>query len=182
MEEETSATTNLLSLWPVHAGPPLDPESPRATIMKRAHSDKLRLCSAIEDIADQLPANVDRLRCLAVANTLVPLLRSIHRYEEDVVFAAFECANGIGGTAAHTIERLRAEHVEDACLADEITEALLAIGHGARPANPEALGYMLRAFFETVRRHVAFEREHILPVIGASAAKCGDRGSICSKD
>ena len=173
MAADNPATTDLLGPWPemVLAGLPSSQEPPRITVMERAHVETLRLCAAIEEIADQLPADVDRLRCLAVASTLVPLLRSIHRYEEDVVFAAFESAVGADGAAARTTERLRAEHVEDECLADEITETLLAIGHGAKPDNPEALGYMLRVFFETVRRHVAFEREHILPAIGAIPAR-----------
>ncbi len=29
----------------------------------------------------------------------------------------------------------------------------------------EKLGYMLRGFFTGVRRHLAFEREYILPII-----------------
>ncbi|TIT74091.1 MAG: hemerythrin domain-containing protein, partial [Mesorhizobium sp.] len=64
-----------------------------------------------------------------------------------------------------SIQRLRAEHVEDECFADEITEILLAIGHGERVDNAEAIGFMLRGFFESLRRHIAFEREHVLPLI-----------------
>ncbi|TFF20657.1 hemerythrin domain-containing protein [Jiella endophytica] len=30
----------------------------------------------------------------------------------------------------------------------------------------EALGYMLRGFFEGLRRHIAFEEEHLLPLLG----------------
>jgi hypothetical protein len=48
-----------------------------------------------------------------------------------------------------------------------LTEILLEIGHGGAVENPEALGFMLRAFFETIRRHVAFEREHVIPTIAA---------------
>ena len=40
---------------------------------------------------------------------------------------------------------------------------LYGIGHGGEISNPEALGFMLRAFFDTVRRHMAFEREHMFP-------------------
>lgn len=62
--------------------------------------------------------------------------------------------------------RLRAEHVEDECFAGEVTEILLAIGHGETVENPEAIGFMLRGLFENLRRHIAFEREHVLPMIG----------------
>lgn len=47
---------------------------------------------------------------------------------------------------------------------------LFEIGHGAAIANPEALGFMLRAFFDSVRRHIAFEREHVLPAVKARMA------------
>lgn len=135
-----------------------------AAVMRRAHFEKLRLCEVLEEIADSLPGRVDRLKCLGVANMLVPLLREIHRYEEDTIFPAYEAVHG--DTEASTTRRLRAEHVEDECFADEVTEVLLAIGHGRTVANAEALGFMLRGLFETIRRHIAFEREHILPMIG----------------
>lgn len=136
------------------------PETVPAAIIRRAHSEKLRLCEALEEIADSLPGQVDRLKCLGIANVLVPLLRDIHRYEEDVIFPAYEIVAGCGATT----RRLRAEHTEDECFADEVTETLLAIGHGDAVANPEAVGFMLRGMFETMRRHIAFEREHVLPL------------------
>ena len=136
-------------------------------MMADAHRRKLDLCAALEDIADSLPGPVDVLKCLCVANSLVPLLRDIHRIEETVVFPTFEARQGNG--AARSTQRLRAEHVEDEAFAYELTEVLLTIGHGAAIPNPEAVGFMLRGFFETIRRHVAFEREHILPVISADA-------------
>ncbi|MER9722669.1 MULTISPECIES: hemerythrin domain-containing protein [unclassified Mesorhizobium] len=134
--------------------------------MKRAHLEKLQLCDALERIADTLP-RVDSLACLAAANAIVPLLRNIHQYEETVIFPAYEAA--LTGSDANLVStrRLRAEHVEDECFAGEVTEILLAIGHGETVENAEAVGFMLRGFFESLRRHIAFEREHVLPMIGA---------------
>ncbi|TIS86053.1 MAG: hemerythrin domain-containing protein [Mesorhizobium sp.] len=132
--------------------------------MKRAHGQKLQLCDALEKIADALPG-VDRLQCLGTANAIVPLLRNIHQYEETIVFPAYEAAAGSNANLAST-RRLRAEHVEDECFASEVTEILLAIGHGKTVENAEAIGFMLRGFFESMRRHIAFEREHVLPAIG----------------
>jgi hemerythrin-like domain-containing protein len=138
-----------------------------AATMKRAHFEKLRLCEALEEIADSLPDHVDRLKCLGIANLLVPLLRDVHGYEEDVIFPAYEMAVGRGAEDS-TIQRLRAEHIEDECFAGEVTEALLAIGHGEAITNADAVGFMLRGMFETLRRHIAFEREHVLPQIGVA--------------
>jgi hemerythrin-like domain-containing protein len=134
--------------------------------MTNAHHSKLRLCEALEEIADRLPGDVDRFRCLEIASSLVPLLRRCHEYEEEVVYPAFEAAHAGASGACVTVNRLKTEHVEDECAAQDLSEVLLAIGHGEAIDNPEAVGFMLRAFFEAVRRHVAFERDHVLPAIG----------------
>lgn len=134
--------------------------------MERAHARKLDMCALLEEIADSLPERVDALKCLAAANTLAPLLRDVHRFEENAVFPVFEARSTACGRYAGSTHRLKAEHMEDEAFAEELTEALMAIGHGEPMSNPEALGFMLRGLFETIRRHVAFEREHVLPIIG----------------
>jgi hemerythrin-like domain-containing protein len=98
-----------------------------------------------------------------VASSLVPLLRECHRFEEEIVFPAFARRAGAGGN--EVVARLVAEHVEDDCAAEDLSEALLAYGHGEAIENPEAFGYMLRALFESMRRHIAFERYHVLPAL-----------------
>lgn len=134
--------------------------------LSHAHAIKLDLCDQLETIADSLPSRVDRLLCLRVASQLVPWLRQCQVYEEEVVFPAFLKAGP--DSRAESIRRLEAEHVQDECAAQDLTDILLSIGHGAAIANPEALGFMLRALFEALRRHVAFEREHLLPEIEGS--------------
>ncbi|MFE0013225.1 hemerythrin domain-containing protein [Mesorhizobium sp. NPDC059054] len=140
------------------------PEETRrpALVMQRVHDNKLALCAALEAVADALPDGVCRAECLRIASLLVPLLRQAHAYEDDVIFPAYAAA---APDAALTINRLRVEHVEDESFADEVTEILLAIGHGEPIANAETMGFMLRGLFETLRRHIAFEREHVLPAI-----------------
>jgi hypothetical protein len=140
------------------ACPPLRP-APCEGIQHR-HAAKLVLCDALERIADALPGPVDRHLCLTVAARLVPLVRDAQRYEEEAVFPLF----AIDDQRIASVRRLEAEHVEDETLAGDLTESLLSIGHGARIENSEALGFMLRAFFEALRRHIAFEREHVVPL------------------
>ncbi|MFZ5673087.1 MAG: hemerythrin domain-containing protein [Pseudomonadota bacterium] len=129
--------------------------------MRRLHAAKIELCVALEAVADDLPGRVDRFGCLTIASNLVPLLRACHRLEEEAVFPAFIARCG----ERTVIARLKTEHLEDECAAEDLTEMLLAVGHGEAVANPEAFGYMLRAFFEAMRRHIAFERDHILAAI-----------------
>lgn len=125
------------------------------------HDAKLELCAALEVVAEELPARIDRLKCLGIASNLVPLLRDSHRFEEETVFPAFLKRQG----EAAVIARLTDEHLEGGCAAEELTEILLAIGHGGEIADPQSLRHMLRAFLSALRRHVAFERDHILSAI-----------------
>jgi hemerythrin-like domain-containing protein len=132
--------------------------------IERGYVEALRFCDMLEEIADTLPDRVDRFKCLTIANALSPLLDSVHQFEEEVVFPIYAARCG-GSDCSASLRRLSNEHVADECFADELTEVLLTIGHGAPVENPETVGFMLRGFFESVRRHIAFEREHILPVI-----------------
>lgn len=128
--------------------------------MEVAHIVLLRICAGLEQVADSLPGDIDRRICMMLACELEPLMRGLHRFEEEALFPAFQ---QVQGPVSQSLDRLRAEHVEDECFAGEIAEALLALGQGGKADNPEALGFMLRGFFEGQRRHIAFEREHILP-------------------
>ena len=136
--------------------------------LKKAHNAQLTLCEALEDIADSLPANVNRQKCIYAAKSLMPLVNGIHRYEEEAVFPLLERMASGDQEFIDAIARLKFEHVEDECFAGELTEALLRLGRSGVADNPEALGFMLRGFFEAKRRHVAFEREHVLPGIRCS--------------
>jgi hemerythrin-like domain-containing protein len=136
--------------------------SPRGAVADW-HAVKLELCNLMEAIADSLPERIDQGVCLRVATELLPVSREAHIYEEAAIFPAFVH----GGGNSVTVSRLRAEHFEDETLAEEVTEALLQIGHGGEVTNPEALGFMLRALFQNMRRHIAFEREHVAPQVVA---------------
>jgi hemerythrin-like domain-containing protein len=134
-------------------------------VMGRAHDETLGLCDALERVADGLPHRVERSLCLEIAARIVPMLKESHAYEEEVVFPAFAAAAARPLVGDASVRRLKAEHVEDECAAQDLADVLFAIGHGSAIDNPEALGFMLRAFFETTRRHIAFEREHVMPVL-----------------
>lgn len=130
--------------------------------MSAVYAEKTDMCDQLEAIADSLPYRVDRSQCLRLARRLGPLLREAHAFEEELLFPHFE-ASRQNVDLQGTVARLKSEHRHDECAAQEISEELLMIGHGKPIRNPEALGFMLRAFFETVRRHLAAEREMIFP-------------------
>jgi hypothetical protein len=126
-----------------------------------AHQEQLHLCAELELIADSLPANVNRQKCIYAAKALGPMIKGLHHYEENVLFPALE-TRGLAGDLAKTLARLKFEHFEDECFAEELSERLLLLGAGGGEINMEATGYMLRGFFEAIRRHIAFEREHLI--------------------
>lgn len=144
-------------------------ENPIAALRK-AHREQLLLCDRLEEIADSLPDSVNRQKCIYAARALGPMIRGVHRFEEDVVFPMIaERLKGDDKIQA-TLERLRYEHCEDECFAEELTEALHDLGAGTADINIEATGYMLRGFFEAMRRHIAFESEHLLSQDALTAA------------
>lgn len=138
-------------------------EDPIAALRK-AHADQLLLCDRLEEIADSLPDAINRQKCMYAARALGPMVRGVHRFEEDVVFPMVAERLKNHEQIEPTLNRLRFEHCEDECFAEELTEALQQLGSGDPDINIEAIGYMLRGFFEAMRRHIAFENEMLLPM------------------
>lgn len=134
-----------------------DQDFPKLDWLRRAHKEQLALCLELEEIADSLPSNINRQKCLYAAKALGPVIRGAHHYEETVLFPWLEHHASLRASS-ETLERLRYEHFEDECFAEELTDALLKVGSG-NPVNMEAVGYMLRGFFEATRRHIAFESD-----------------------
>lgn len=129
--------------------------------LRRAHQEQLALCRELEDIADSLPANINRQKCIYAAKALGPLIGGIHHFEESTLFPWLSTRVPADDDLSRTLDRLRFEHFEDECFAEELTDALLKLGAG-EAVNMEAVGYMLRGFFEGMRRHIAFETDHLL--------------------
>lgn len=132
-----------------------------AALLTATHRDQLALCRSLEAIADSLPSHVDRAACLNAARALGPLISRAHDLEERLVFPAIEARHAISAS----IERLKYEHMEDVCFSEELHDALMAYGRGSPRPAPDAFGYMLRGFFEGLRRHIAFEQEIIVPLL-----------------
>jgi hemerythrin-like domain-containing protein len=131
--------------------------------LHEAHAEVLDLCEVLENIADSLPNNIDIRKCLIAAQIMQPLIERVHRYEEATVFPMIAGASP-GEAMQNTIQRLHSEHLEDECHAEDLSDALKRLASADEPISPETLGYMLRGFFEAIRRHIAFEREQLLPM------------------
>ena len=124
--------------------------------LKLAQAEMQSLCDMLEDIADSLPRSMNAGICAKAAETLVPLVKRIHAFEELEVFPKYAAANP-GPATQEMLDRLRDEHCVDECYAEELSDALKRISSASDPISPDTLGYMLRGFFEATRRHQAFE-------------------------
>jgi hemerythrin-like domain-containing protein len=125
-----------------------------------------RICNELEAIADSLPDAIDDHASLDTAQRLLPLISRAHEFEEKILFPMIvKNPNPVPALApmVGTIERLQFEHWGDEDFAADIYHAIRAYVAGHDRGSAEALGWMLRGFFESMRRHIAFEREYILP-------------------
>lgn len=123
------------------------------------------LCGRLEEFADTLPASIETRECVLLARSILPVLRRAHRFEEKILYPAVHIAFENDVEISQTIERLRFEHWEDESFAGELGDRLHELINNPEKCNVESLAYMLRGFFEGLRRHIAFEREHLLPLL-----------------
>nr|WP_316654577.1 hemerythrin domain-containing protein [uncultured Gellertiella sp.] len=142
------------------------PATPSRSFMLSSQDEQLALCRELENIADSLPSSINRQKCIYAAQALQPLMKATHDYEESVFFPWLETSGAASPALGETLTRLKFEHFEDECYAEDLVDVLLKLGR-AEPVNVEATGYMLRGFFEALRRHIAFEREHLMSELGA---------------
>ncbi len=132
-------------------------------MISREHSEHLGLCDKLEEIADSLPNNVDRNTCACAALALRYRVGVHHAVEENALFPLLITRVGNDMAFLRTLLRLQDEHRTDEGHCDEAVELLTSLSKGDQPENAEAAGYLLRGLFECMRRHIAFEEDHILP-------------------
>ena len=124
-----------------------------------------QLCDKLELLADSLPNELDEQNCLVIAKSILPVLMDAHEFEENVVFPALRQNIDDKNKLDATLERLKFEHWEDESFAEELRVCLVDLVTNRDINQVKPISYMLRGFFEGVRRHVAFEREHIMPLL-----------------
>ncbi len=133
-------------------------------LLVRSHAFHAQLCDLLEQIADSLPDDADPLQCRHAVRTLKEELPLHHRDEEDGLFPLLELRAQVDDNVTEHLAQLSLEHATDESFADELTEELEGLSLGRRPSNPNMLGYMLRGFFESYRRHLHWENTVVLPL------------------
>lgn len=157
------ATDNCERDWAERGWRAMTASDPIAAI-RMAHKEQLALCDCLESIADGLP-NTNHQRCIYAAKVIGPLTVDLHRFEEAALYPQIVRTLGASPELSQTLQRLKFEHCEDECFTEELTEVLLALGRDEPGLNIEAVGYMLRGFFSNMRRHIAFEQDHLLALL-----------------
>lgn len=133
------------------------------TVILTHHAGHLALCNSMELIADSLPDKVDLAICGTVINGLAERVDKHHRFEERVLFPLLRRRAAFENRLLRSLDRLGEEHHIDEGHAEEVIDLLDAFRRGSINVSPDTAGYMLRGLFESMRRHIAFENDHILP-------------------
>ena len=148
----------------------MSPYSPTVPL-EEGHQLLLELCDTLEAIADGLPHTNAHL-CIAAADALEPLVERLQVLEEAVLFPVLAASGR--PERQRTVARLRRQHRSHMATAGEVSDALRgAVVAGSAASSPDAMGHLLRGFFDSLRRHVYGELELIQQVLPGP----GDRTS-----
>lgn len=135
-------------------------------VLEEEHALQLELCGVLETIADDLPDRANRGLAKVAVSILTRSWPAHIALEETCLFPLLRArAQASGDTMSLDIlDHLEAEHEHDEDFAGEISMALQAFVDDGNIENPAMLGYMLRGFFQSQRRHIAWENATILPL------------------
>lgn len=126
---------------------------------------QLTMCLELEAIADSLPNIFDKDVWLTTAHSVFLLLAKAHSFEELELFPILLQQQGAALRLGEVLKRLESEHHNDEDYAENVAQVIGNYVRHDDHSKAEGLSWMLRGFFENIRRHIAFEREHILPLL-----------------
>lgn len=138
-------------------------EQPIMTFI-RLIREKMAICHELEQVADNLPSRIDSRQCAILAAKLPGLLKLCDDIHQQVIFPLLLREQSQRHFTRPMAERLIGERLMDQGYAIEVGEFLGQLANAEAIGNVEASGYMLRGFFEVVRRSCAFDLEYIIPL------------------
>ena len=133
-------------------------------LIEEDHALQLELCDLLECLADSLPDRFNRGLAHSAAAILRQGIDAHLQLEEAKLFPLLRRRAAEGSCIQAVIARLEAEHVADRDLTHELADELQLLADAGIARNPEMLGYMLRGFFESQRRHIEWENTVLLPL------------------
>jgi hypothetical protein len=117
-------------------------------------------CDVLQAIADFLPCHIDESLCGRISRGLIPLLLTTHQLEERSISPALGLIMTVE-ELADARERRYAGRLFDHDAAQHVVFTLETLSEGRCRLSWEAVGYQLRLFFCSLRRHIKSEREII---------------------
>jgi len=138
-------------------------EQPLVTFA-RLIREKINVCEQLEHIADRLPNQVNVDQCAKLAELLPDMLGLCDDINQRVIFPLLLRHQSQRYFTHSMAQRLVDERMMDQGYALEVSELLDQLAKAESIRNAEASGYLLRSFFETVRRSSAFDLEYIVPM------------------
>ncbi len=131
--------------------------------LEHDHAFQLELCDLMEGLADSLPGGD-----VIIAAAVVPVLRhgvtGHMRLEEEALFPLLRRHRADRPEVHVVTTQLTREHDADVGFLEEVADALDEFVSEGVVENPEMLGYMLRFFFESQRRHIEWENRVLIPL------------------
>lgn len=122
------------------------------------------LCDQLEAIADSLPNCVDRGTVLSATRFLRHKVPAYHRDERDCLFPMLQRRAPRSFGMNQIAVMMLSCQVDDEDYAVELADMLETVVVQQPVRNADATGYMLRGFFHSYRRYLAWQRLTILPL------------------
>jgi iron-sulfur cluster repair protein YtfE (RIC family) len=152
-------------------------------MLERDQRRLLRVCAALEKVADGLPESSRQPRTLRVLSFLGSAFERHVFLHEKCLFPLIRSLAGTPAAIEPVLAQLESEHASDHGLVLEITSAFLSGGRDKADIGVHVLGFLLRSFFENYRRHQSWERNILYPVArqhlaGRTVAAQGERDAL----
>lgn len=153
--------------------PPLDlGKSPGVTcqtpdpieLIAEEHALQRELCDLLEAIADGLPHSFNTGLAAIAVSILEGSVPRHMRLEEEALFPVLRDRVASEDPLHAALACLEEEHERDGASLVELTDGLKTAAQQGSVKNPDMLGYMLRGYFDSQRRHIAWEDRVVLPV------------------
>lgn len=133
----------------------IDGEDPISLVLS-ARKHQREMCEGLELLADQLADHADQRLCSRLLQFLSDEL-PVHHRDEEAIFDLLRGREGDDSIVTCWIEYAVLEHRRHIDYALELVEPLSQLAADGRLKQIEALGYMLRCAFESMRRHLDWE-------------------------
>jgi len=132
-------------------------------MLERDQRRLLRVCAALEKVADGLPESSRQPTTARVLSFLGSAFERHAFLHEKCLFPLIRSLADAQASIEPILAQLESEHASDHGLVLEITSAFLS-GSGKGGIDVHVLGFLLRLFFENYRRHQSWERNILYPV------------------